>query len=238
MARRHARDARRAPRPRVRDCRAAVRGMGLGRIGSAIVAGMVLLVTLWFVALPFSLADLWWQHHWGLGPFDVLAWLERRSGRRSRPRSSRRWRRSCSLVGLAGRFRRWWLIAAPVIVVIAAFFAFVSGLARGSSSHPLHEPRLASDAARLARVEHVAGHAGARPGRLVVDEPGERIHRRLRPVDERRSLEHAPRRALQPRRAGCRRRPRARPRAQPPHRQGDRLDGADRAPDAVAARAR
>jgi hypothetical protein len=49
--------------------------MGLGRISSAIVAGMVLLVTLWFVALPFSLADLWWQHHWGLGPFDVGSWL-------------------------------------------------------------------------------------------------------------------------------------------------------------------
>ena len=31
------------------------------------------------------------------------------------------------LVGLAGRFRRWWLVAAPVVVVIAAFFAFVSG---------------------------------------------------------------------------------------------------------------
>src|SRR5712691_7785929 len=53
----------------------SVRTMGLGRISSAIVAGMVLLVTLWFVDLPFSLADLWWQHHWGLGPFDVLAWF-------------------------------------------------------------------------------------------------------------------------------------------------------------------
>src|SRR5690349_14130363 len=53
----------------------SVRSMGLGRIASGIVAGMVLLVTLWFVGLPFSLFDLWWQHHWGLGPFDVLAWL-------------------------------------------------------------------------------------------------------------------------------------------------------------------
>src|SRR5690242_7383547 len=39
----------------------SVRSMGLGRIGSGIVAGMVLLVTLWFVGLPFSLFDLWWQ---------------------------------------------------------------------------------------------------------------------------------------------------------------------------------
>ena len=50
--------------------------MGLGRIGSAVIVGMVLLVTLWLVSLPFGLVELWWQHHWGLGPFDVLAWLD------------------------------------------------------------------------------------------------------------------------------------------------------------------
>src|SRR5262245_54490614 len=48
--------------------------MGLGRIGSAIIVGMVLLTTLWAVSLPFAFADLWWQHHWGLGPFDFWAW--------------------------------------------------------------------------------------------------------------------------------------------------------------------
>src|SRR5665213_2304701 len=52
-----------------------VRSIGLGRIGSAVIVGMVLIVGLWFVGLPFSFADLWWQHHWGLGPFDILAWL-------------------------------------------------------------------------------------------------------------------------------------------------------------------
>ncbi|MEA2546496.1 MAG: hypothetical protein QOI09_1769, partial [Chloroflexota bacterium] len=40
---------------------ARVRSIGLGRIGSAVIVGMVLIVGLWFVALPFSLADLWWQ---------------------------------------------------------------------------------------------------------------------------------------------------------------------------------
>src|SRR5437773_1448938 len=51
------------------------RTIGLGRVGSAIVIGMVILVTLWFVSLPFGVADLWWQHHWGLGPFKPLSWL-------------------------------------------------------------------------------------------------------------------------------------------------------------------
>jgi STE24 endopeptidase len=135
---------------------ARVRSIGLGRIGSAVIVGMVLIVGLWFVALPFSLADLWWQHHWGLGPFDVLAWL---GGQWSllAPAAVSALATIVLLVGLAGRFRRWWLIAAPVVVVIAAFFAFVSGWLVAASSHPLRNAQLAADARRLERIEHVTG---------------------------------------------------------------------------------
>src|SRR6478735_232476 len=90
----------------------SVRGMALGRIGSAVIVAMVLLVTLWFVALPFGLAGLWWQHHWGLASIVLV-------------------------VGLAGRFRRWWLIAGPVIVGIGALFAFTQGYLVGAAAHPL-----------------------------------------------------------------------------------------------------
>jgi STE24 endopeptidase len=140
--------ARRLPR--------SIRRMGIGRIGSAIVAGMVLLVTLWFVGLPFGLASLWWQHHWGLGPFDVLAWLA--------AQWSTLWPAAISvmvtillLVGLAGRFRLWWAISGPIVVAIAAFFALVSGWAAAGAAHPLHDPQLAADARRLERVEGVQG---------------------------------------------------------------------------------
>ncbi len=134
----------------------SVRGMGLGRIGSAIVAGMVLLVTLWFVSLPFSLADLWWQHHWGLGPFDVLAWLAAQWSTLA-PEAVSAMATIVLLVGLAGRFRRWWLVAAPVIVVLAAAFAFVSGWLGAAASHPLRDRQLRGDASRLARIERVPG---------------------------------------------------------------------------------
>jgi STE24 endopeptidase len=135
---------------------ARVRTIGLGRIGSAVIVGMVLIVALWFVALPFSLADLWWQHHWGLGPFDILAWL---SGQWSMlaPAAVSALATIVLLVGLAGRFRRWWLVAAPIVVVIAALFAFVSGWLAAASAHPLRNPQLAADASRLERVEHVSG---------------------------------------------------------------------------------
>ena len=145
MDRGHARDARRRSSSSRGDCRRPCARWASGAIGSAIVAGMVLLVTLWFVSLPFSFADLWWQHHWGLGPFDVLAWLGSQWSTLA-PEVVSVMAAIALLVGLAGRFRRWWLIAAPVIVVIAAFFAFVSGWLAAASSHPLHEPRLASDA--------------------------------------------------------------------------------------------
>jgi STE24 endopeptidase len=135
---------------------ARVRSIGLGRIGSAVIVGMVLIVALWFVALPFSLADLWWQHHWGLGPFDILAWL---SGQWSMlaPAVFSALATIVLLVGLAGRFRRWWLAAAPIVVVIAALFAFVSGWLVAASAHPLRNPQLVADARRMERIEHVTG---------------------------------------------------------------------------------
>jgi STE24 endopeptidase len=134
----------------------SVRQMGLGRIGSGIVAAMVILVTLWFVGLPFSFADLWWQHHWGLGPFDFPAWLGSQWSTLL-PAAISAMLTIVLLVGLAGRFPRWWiLIAWPAIVGIALFFAFVSGWLAAGASHPLRDPVLRADATRLARAEHVS----------------------------------------------------------------------------------
>jgi STE24 endopeptidase len=61
------------------------------------------------------------------------------------------------LVGTAGRFRRWWLIAAPIVVVFAAFFAFMSGWLGAAVSHPLDDPALKADVVRLERIENVQG---------------------------------------------------------------------------------
>jgi Zn-dependent protease with chaperone function len=134
-----------------------VREMGLGRIGSAIVVGMVLLVTLWFVGLPFSLADLWWQHHWGLGPFDVLAWLDAQWAVLA-PEAVSAMAAIVLVVGLAGRFRRWWwLIATPVLVLVAALYAFGSAYLLAGTTHPLRNAALRADVQRLERIEHVSG---------------------------------------------------------------------------------
>jgi STE24 endopeptidase len=133
-----------------------VKDMGLGRIGSAIVVGMVLLVTLWFVGLPFSLADLWWQHHWGLGPFDVLAWLNGQWAVLA-PEVVSVMLTIVLLVGLAGRFKRWWLFAAPVLLGIATLYAFGSSYLLAASTHRLNDAGLRADVVRIERTEHVSG---------------------------------------------------------------------------------
>jgi Zn-dependent protease with chaperone function len=134
----------------------SIREIGLGAVGSAVVAGMVLLVTLWFVSLPFSLAGLWWQHHWGLGPFDALAWLGSQWTTLA-PEAVAAMATIVLLVGLARRFRLWWLIAWPVIVLVAVVFAFVSGWLSAAGAHPLASPQLRSDVVRIENVEHVVG---------------------------------------------------------------------------------
>ena len=134
----------------------SVRGIGLGRVASAVIVGMVALTTLWFVSLPFGLADLWWQHHWGLGPFGVGDWL------------TTQWATLGSeavaalggialVVWLAGRLRLWWLPATAAVVAVSAFFAFVSGWAGAAGAKPLADPQLRADAQRLERIEHVQG---------------------------------------------------------------------------------
>src|SRR4051812_20625347 len=105
----------------------SVRGIGLGRIGTSVIVGMVVLTTLWAVSLPFGVASLWWQHHWGLGPFDVVEWL---IGQRFALAASAVFALATIvlLVALACRFQRyWWIPGAAVFVALVFLLSFVSG---------------------------------------------------------------------------------------------------------------
>jgi STE24 endopeptidase len=132
------------------------RGIGLGPIGSAVIVGMVLLVTLWFVGLPFGFAELWWQHHWGLGPFNPGAWLLAQDF--SLPASAVFELLTIVIaVGLAVWLgRRWWLAGAPAFIAIAALFGFVSGWVGAAGAHPVRDDALRGRIARIERVEGVS----------------------------------------------------------------------------------
>jgi STE24 endopeptidase len=127
-----------------------------GRLVRTVAATAVVLVTLWLVRLPFGVAELWWQHHWGLGPFDVGAWL---GGQWSSvaPEAAGALVVAVLLVELAARFRRWWLVAWPIAVALVAAVLLVSGWLAAVGTHPLRDARLAADVRRLERIEHVQG---------------------------------------------------------------------------------
>jgi STE24 endopeptidase len=130
-------------------------GIGLGRVSTAIVVGMVTLVTLWFVSLPFGLADLWWQYHWGLAPFDVGGWLASQWATIGSEAVSVMAAIALA-VGLAARLgHRWWLAGAPAFVAIFAFFAFVDGWAGAAGAHPVRDAGLRARIAGVERAEHV-----------------------------------------------------------------------------------
>lgn len=130
------------------------RGIGLGPIGSGVVVGMVTLVTLWFVSLPFGIAEQWWAARHGLAPHDYLAWL-------TAPWASLGFEAGFALVaivvvmGLARAFgRNWWLAGAPVFVGLALLFTFLGGYvaAAGTTDVP---PRLRAEVAALEQRQGV-----------------------------------------------------------------------------------
>jgi STE24 endopeptidase len=134
-----------------------VRGIGLGRVGTSVIIAMVLLVTLWFVALPFGLASLWWDHHYGLGPFHVGPWLALQWSTLG-PEAVSVLVAVILLVAFAGRLRRlWWLPSGAAIVGIAALFAFTGGWIASLGTQPLRDTTLRADVKRIERVEHVRG---------------------------------------------------------------------------------
>lgn len=141
--------ARRAPR--------LARTIGLGRIGTGVIIAVLMLVTLWFVSLPFGFAEQWWAARHGLAPHAYLSWL-------LTPLPQLSFEAVFALaavvivLGLAGRLgSRWWLAGAPVFVVLAALFAFLGGYVTQIGTHSLHSARLRADVRLLERREGVSG---------------------------------------------------------------------------------
>jgi STE24 endopeptidase len=133
----------------------SARALGLGRVGSAIVIGMVVVATLWLVRLPFTIAGLWWQHHYGLGPFDPGSWF----GTQWALLSSQAVFALAAIalaVGLAVRFpSSWWIPGGVVFVGLAALLAFLTGWLGAAGGHELRSAALRRDVARIEAAEHV-----------------------------------------------------------------------------------
>jgi STE24 endopeptidase len=141
--------SRRAPR--------MARSIELGRVGTGVIVGMVMLVTLWAVSLPFGLAQQWWEARHGLAPHDYVTWI-------FAPWASLTFEALFAMatigivMGLAGRFgNRWWLVGAPVFALLASTFAFLFGYVSAIGTHPVRAPELRSAFRALERTEDVEG---------------------------------------------------------------------------------
>jgi len=132
-----------------------VRSFGLGRIGAGVIIAMLILVTLWFVSLPFGFAAQWWDAQHGLAPHDYVSWIVE-------PWASLTFEAVFALLfavivlALAGWLGdRWWLVGGPLFVAFAALFVFLGGWLSVLGTHGVHSARLRSQIAVLERREGV-----------------------------------------------------------------------------------
>jgi STE24 endopeptidase len=133
------------------------RTIGLGRVGTGVIVGMLMLVTLWFVSLPFGFAAQWWAARYGLAPSDYFAWLVA-------PWAQLSFEAFFALalivivMALAGRLgERWWLVGAPVFAAIALAFGFLGGYLAGFGTHQVESTALRTAVRTLEQKEHVTG---------------------------------------------------------------------------------
>jgi STE24 endopeptidase len=133
------------------------RSTGLGPIGAGMIVGMVMLVVLWAVDLPFSIALRWWgerhdlQHgswfEWLIEPWAVLGgsigfiMLQ-----------------IAIVMGFARRFpRTWWVPTVPVFLLLTGLALFVSPYLLAFGIDRPVDPQLRSDARMLAKKVGAAG---------------------------------------------------------------------------------
>ena len=141
---------------------------GLGAVGSGIIVGMVTLVVIWAVDVPFRLAEQWWYRRHGLSDESYLEWI-------ATPWAELFFAAVLGLFLIAVTMalarwigRPWWLLGAPVFVALAAFFAFVYPYLDPYQQRPIStQPELAEAVPQLEertgagptdiRIAHVSG---------------------------------------------------------------------------------
>jgi STE24 endopeptidase len=131
------------------------RAWELGRVATGVMVGAVTTLALWAVGLPFGLVALWWGRRYGIDKQDYSSWL------------LDQWPSLVSqvvgltilltiLLLLAGRFgRRWWLVAGPLLTLIAFVLVLVLPYVLTIGDRKPHHTKLAAEVRALAKREGV-----------------------------------------------------------------------------------
>ncbi len=119
-----------------------------GRIGTGMLLAMLGFAIVWLVQLPFGVAQLWWDRRHDVAQIDYVSWI------------IVDWIQLGTefvfvsfailiVMGIAGWLGdRWWLLGAPVFVLLALLFAFSVAYVV-IDTHQLEDPRLVADAEGL-----------------------------------------------------------------------------------------
>ncbi len=132
------------------------RRIGLGRIATGILLGVLSLTVVWMIVLPFEVASEWWQRRHGLSRASYADTL------------TASWVgllievTAAALIiaagmGLAARLRRyWWVVAAPALTALTIGLVFAQPYLF-VDAETLRRPALVRDARSLARSIGVEG---------------------------------------------------------------------------------
>ena len=127
------------------------RATGLGPIGSGMIVSMVMLVVVWAVDLPFSIALRWWDTRYDLAEGGWLEWLVEP------------WAvlggsiafimlQVAVVMGFARRYPRfWWIPVPPVFLAITVFFVVVSPYLLAFGIDRPRDPQLRRESEVLAK---------------------------------------------------------------------------------------
>ena len=138
------------------------RAWELGRVATGVMVGAVTTLGTWAVSLPFGALSLWWGRRYGLEKESYLEW------------ALTQWPGLLAqvvgltialtlLLVLAGRFgRRWWLVAAPLVVALGAALVLVLPYLQTLGTRAPHRTEESARIRELARAEGV----GSTPVRI------------------------------------------------------------------------
>jgi STE24 endopeptidase len=135
------------------------RSLGLGRVNAGLITGVVVVIVLWTVSLPFGIATAWWARRHGISKEDwgTIVFSQ--------------WQGLLSstvtavivlaiVLLLAKRFaRNWWIGAAAIVLALGVILQFAVPYANRIGTHPIRSPELAAAVERLEAREHAGDPA-------------------------------------------------------------------------------
>lgn len=140
---------RRAPR--------LARGTGLGPIGAGMIVGMITLVLVWAVNLPFAVAARWWEQRHGLAQGPWIGWLLEPWAQLGGEIVFVMLQIAIVMVFARRWPRHWWLPVTPIFLGLATLALFVSPYLFAFSVHAPKSPELRQDVKTLERREGISG---------------------------------------------------------------------------------